>query len=157
MPRHQKDRIIFRPPVFTDFKPVGVRSNLLNRISLTIDEYEAIRLADYFGNEHLEAAKKMEISRSTFTRLIKNAHKKIAEFFIEGKTLQINGGNIHFRENIIKCYSCGYMFTGNFENKITKCPSCGSENLNDLAKGFGHGECCQNRGRGRGRGRGRKR
>jgi len=48
---------------------------------LTIDEYEAIRLADYFGNEHLEAAKKMEISRSTFTRLIKNAHKKIAEFF----------------------------------------------------------------------------
>ncbi|MEA3500662.1 MAG: DUF134 domain-containing protein [Candidatus Marinimicrobia bacterium] len=151
MSRHQKDRIIFRPPVFTDFKPVGVRSNILNKISLTIDEYEAIRLYDYFGDDHLEAAKKMEISRSTFTRLIKNAHKKIAEFIIEGKSLKINGGNIHFRENIIKCYSCGYMFNSNFGDKITTCPSCGSKNLIDLAERFGHGEYCQKRGRGRGR------
>ena len=150
MPRHQKNRIIFRPPVFTDFKPVGVRNNILNKIFLTIDEYEAIRLSDYFGNDHLEAAKNMEISRSTFTRLIKNAHKKIAEFFIEGKTLQITGGNIHFRENIFKCYSCGHIFNGNFESKITICPSCGSNNLIDLAEGFGHGKCCRNRNRGKG-------
>ncbi|MEA1986435.1 MAG: DUF134 domain-containing protein [Candidatus Marinimicrobia bacterium] len=151
MPRHKKNRIIFRPPIFTDFKPLGVRKNALDTISLTIDEYEAIRLYDYFGNEHLEASEKMEISRSTFTRLIKSAHKKIAEFIIDGKSLKITGGNIHFRENIIKCYSCGQIFNGNFENQITECPFCGSEKLIDLAKGFGHGECCRNRGGGRGR------
>ena len=99
--------------------------------------------------DHNEAAGEMEISRSTFTRLIENSRKKIAEFIIEGKHLLIDGGNIHFRGNIIKCYSCGHMFNTNFENEIIKCPSCGSDNLVDLAGGFGHGRCCSNNNKGR--------
>ena len=30
-----------------------------------------------------------------------------------------------------------------FDKKITACPSCHSEDLMDLAGGFGHGNCCQ--------------
>ncbi len=116
----------------------------MDSIDLSIDEYEAIRLADHTGMNHNEAAEEMEISRSTFTRLIENARKKIAEFIIEGKQLQIDGGNIHFRGNIIKCSSCGHMFNTSFESEISVCPACGSNNLMDLAGGFGHGRCCRN-------------
>ena len=144
MPRKKIQRMVHRPPLYTEFKPVGVRRLSLGSVGLTIDEYEAIRLADHIGMNHFEAAEEMEISRSTFTRLIENARKKIAEFIIEGKQLQIEGGNIHFRGNIIKCNSCGRMFNTNFEYQITKCPACGSDNLVDLAGGFGHGKCCVN-------------
>ncbi|MCD6176356.1 MAG: DUF134 domain-containing protein [Candidatus Cloacimonetes bacterium] len=144
MARRKMQRIVHRPPLYTEFKPVGVRKLSLNSIELSIDEYEAIRLADSIGMNHNDASEEMEISRSTFSRLIENARKKIAQFIIEGKHLQIDGGNIHFRNNIIKCNSCGHMFNTNFENEIIICPSCGSENLVDLAGGFGHGRCCRN-------------
>ena len=149
MPRSKMQRIVHRPPLYTEFKPVGVRRLSLDSIELSIDEYEAIRLADNIGMNHNDAADEMEISRSTFSRLIEKARKKIAEFIIEGKQLQIDGGNIHFRGNIIKCNSCGHMFNTSFESKILKCPSCGSDNLVDLAGGFGHGRCCRNNNNGR--------
>lgn len=150
MSRPKKERIVHEPPIYTRFKPVGVRSYTVEQISFTIDEYEAIRLADHLGMEHSEAADEMEISRSTFTRLIEKARKKIADFLVEGKELLIEGGNIHFRGNIIRCLDCGHMFKTNFENEMTECPVCGSVNLLNLAGGFGHGRCCrgrQNRGR----------
>jgi len=142
MPRKKMKRIVQRPPLFTEFKPTGVRRMSLELVELSIDEYEAIRLADNIGLNHDKAAEEMEISRSTFSRLIEEARKKIAEFIIEGKQLQIGGGNIHFRGNILKCQSCGHMFNTNFEINVSKCPACNSENLIDLAGGFGHGRCC---------------
>ncbi len=146
MPRRKMQRIVHRPPLYAQFKPVGIRRLTLESIELSIDEYEAVRLADHIGLSHCDAATEMEISRSTFTRLIENARKKIAEFIIEGKQLQINGGNIHFRGNIIKCNSCGHMFSINFEKNIEDCPSCGSVNLIDMAGSFGHGQCCRSHG-----------
>ncbi len=139
MPRRKMQRIVHRPPLYTEFKPVGVRRLSLDSIELSIDEYEAIRLADNIGMNHNDAAEEMEISRSTFSRLIENARKKIAEFIIEGKHLQIDGGNIHFRNNIIKCYDCGYMFRTNIGVSLSNCPDCDSTNLLNLAGGFGHG------------------
>ena len=50
-----------------------------------------------------EAAEEMEISRPVFSRLIEQARKKIAQLIINGHLLSIEGGNIHFRKNIIKC------------------------------------------------------
>ena len=144
MPRKKMQRIVYRPPIFSEFKPVGIRKMSLASIVLSIDEFEAIRLADHQGLNHSEASSEMEISRSTFTRLIESARKKMAAFIIEGKQLFIDGGNIHFRGNIITCNSCGHMFNMTFENSIFKCPACGSENIVDLAGGFGHGRCCKN-------------
>lgn len=149
MSRPKKERIVHEPPIYTRFKPVGIRSYIIEQIPLTVDEYEAIRLADYLGMEHSEAADEMEISRSTFTRLVEKARKKVADFLVEGKELFIEGGNIHFRGNIIRCLDCGHMFKTNFENEMIKCPVCNSINLLDLAGGFGHGRCCRRRHRGR--------
>ncbi len=142
MSRPKSDRIVLEPPLFSDFKPIGVRGQDLDQILLTLDEFEAFRLADDIGLSHAEAADEMEISRSTFTRLIEKARKKIAEFIIQGKLLTIEGGSIHFRNNIIRCQSCGHMFKININSIVTECPACHSKNLINLAGGFGHGKCC---------------
>ena len=142
MSRPKSDRIVHEPPLFSDFKPIGVRGQDLEQILLTLDEFEAFRLADNMGLSHATAADEMEISRSTFTRLIEKARQKIAEFIIHGKLLSIEGGSIHFRNNIIRCQSCGHMFKINISNTITECPACHSKNLINLAGGFGHGKCC---------------
>ena len=147
MPRPQKNRIIKEPPVFTQFKPVGVPGRIIETVTLSIDEYEALRLSDFTGMSQEEAADEMEISRPTFTRLIEAARKKIGEMIVSGRMLVIEGGNIHFRENLIKCRNCGHMFNINIEDDVRKCPSCGSNELINLAGGFGHGRCCQNRTR----------
>ncbi len=142
MPRTEKDRIVHTPPLFADFKPIGIPVQELQQQALTLDEFEAFRLADYTGLSHAEAAEEMGISRSTFSRLIVRSRKKIADFLIEGKVLRIDGGNIHFSHNIIRCRSCGHMFKTNINNEIKVCPACHSSDLLNFAGGFGHGKCC---------------
>ena len=145
MPRPQDDRIVHEPPLFSAFKPTGASGKNLEQILLTLDEFEAFRLADFIGLSHAEAADEMEISRSTFTRLIEKARRKIADFIIQGKLLTIEGGSIHFRNNIIRGLSCGHMFKTNISCYITECPACHSSDLINMAGGFGHGKCCHSK------------
>ncbi|MBI9105578.1 MAG: DUF134 domain-containing protein [Spirochaetales bacterium] len=154
MPRPEKQRMVHSPPLFNSFKPTGVARNKLVPIMLSLDEYEAVRLADYHGLDHAEAAEMMEISRSTFTRLIDKARLKVSKFLVDGAELSIEGGNIHFRGNIIRCMDCEHMFNTSFERAFTVCPSCGSTRLVDIAGGYGHGRCCSEKGTGHGHGRG---
>lgn len=142
MPRSKMQKIVHQPPLYSAFKPMGVKKNALQTLPLTLDEYESIRLADYLGMDHAEAAEEMEISRSTFSRLIDKARQKIAQFLVEGKELFIEGGNIHFRGNIIRCQDCGHMFKIKISTPVSECPECESGNLINLAGGFGHGRCC---------------
>lgn len=146
MPRPLKERIITEPPQFSSFKPIGVRAKALPQILLSIDEYEAIRLADFSGLDHTQAAVKMEISRSTFTRLVEKARKKIADFLVNGAILQIEGGNIHFRDNLLRCNNCESIFRVSFDTEIIKCPNCGAESYKDYADQYGHGRCCRGHG-----------
>ena len=145
MARPEKERLVFKPPLFTEFKPIGIVRKEVMEIQLSLDEYEALRLADHLGLSHEEAAEEMEISRSTFSRLIEKTRSKIADFIISGKVLTINGGNIHFRKNIIMCQDCGYKFITNFHYQFDVCPQCHSPNLINLAGAFGHGRCCRDR------------
>ncbi len=142
MSRPKNNRIVHEPPIFTEFKPVGIAGRSLKNLFLTIDEFEAIRLADYICLSHEEAAEEMEISRSTFTRLIEQARKKVADFIVQGKLLTVEGGNIHFRNNIINCLDCGHMFKTKIGITFEECPECKSKKLLNLAAGFGHGKCC---------------
>jgi len=142
MPRPRFSRIVHEPPLFSDFKPVGIRGRNLEQIILPLDEFEALRLADQLGLSHALAADEMEISRSIFSRLIEKARKKIADFIVLGKTLTIGGGTIHFRVNIIQCKDCGHMIKINFQQKIAECPACHSKKIINLAESYGHGRCC---------------
>ncbi len=142
MSRPKYNRIVHEPPLFSDFKPIGVRGQDLKQIVLTLDEFEAFRLADQLGLSHALAAEEMEISRSTFSRLIEKSRKKIADFIIKGRLLTIDGGSVHFRVNIIECKDCGHMFKINFEQNIKECPACHSKKIINMAGNFGHGKCC---------------
>ncbi|MCD4829074.1 MAG: DUF134 domain-containing protein [Candidatus Cloacimonetes bacterium] len=147
MPRPKKRRMVHAPPEFERFKPAGIMRTMLQLQKLSLEEYEAVRLADYLGMGHQEAATEMEISRPTFTRLIEKARHKVATFLIEGRELLIDGGHIHFRDNLLKCRDCGHSFRITIEREITECPACGSTNLVDFAGGYGHGRCCRGRNR----------
>ena len=61
----------------------------LEEVVLSMDELEAIRLADYEGLYHEDAAERMKISRQTFGRILYEAHKRVAECLLKGKALKI--------------------------------------------------------------------
>jgi len=61
---------------------------------LSIDELEAIRLADLHHLYQEEAAKQMNVSRQTFGRILDAAHAKVADALVNGKALSIQGGPI---------------------------------------------------------------
>ena len=71
------------------FKPCGIKRVELQKVDLHEDEMEAIRLADYESLYQQECADRMGISRSTFSRLIESAHKKIADALLNTKALNI--------------------------------------------------------------------
>lgn len=151
MPRPQKKRSVRRPPLHAGFKPTGVRARFLEDLDLTLDEFEAIRLADYQGKDHSESAGEMGISRSTFSRLVERARNKVARFLIEGRHLRIDGGAVHFQGNLLRCEDCGHLARTPLDSNTKRCPDCGSANLTDLAGAFGHGRCCHRHHHNRGR------
>ena len=96
--RPLKCRYVKQSPQTTYFKPRGIPLSNLDEICLTIDEFEAIRLADYHKMYHADAAKKMGISRQTFGRIIAIAHQKIGDVIVNGKAIKIEGGNYNIKE-----------------------------------------------------------
>jgi predicted DNA-binding protein (UPF0251 family) len=82
-------------PTAAVFKPMGIPVTRLEEAAMTLDEFEAIRLADLDGLYQEQAAAEMGISRSTFSRLIDSAHRKLADALVHGKALRIEGGPIH--------------------------------------------------------------
>jgi len=85
-----------RPPV-SIFKPAGIPARCIDKVVLTLDEYEALRLADLEGLYQEQAALRMGVSRPTFGRIVKAARHKVAEALVTGKVLRIEGGPVHSR------------------------------------------------------------
>jgi uncharacterized protein len=131
-----RKRRVHKPPSFKNFKPCGIPRSRLKTVTLTVDEYEAIRLADYMRLEHLQAAEKMAISRPTFTRLIEKARHKFALAIVDGFELIVEGGNIEFSNTLHRCRDCGDEQINPYTEDIEDCPECGSENVEDMADKF---------------------
>ena len=66
------------------------------KIILSLDEFEAIRLADNEGLYQEQAAVAMGTSRQTFARILDAAHKKVAMALVESRPIVIEGGNVKF-------------------------------------------------------------
>ncbi|MCX5667304.1 MAG: DUF134 domain-containing protein [Candidatus Omnitrophica bacterium] len=90
--RPKKTRWVKCAPGERCFKPLCKPLSRLKVVSLTIDEFEAVRLASLEGLKQVDAAKKMKISRPTFSRIVKNAHMKIADALVNIKAIRIEGG-----------------------------------------------------------------
>jgi uncharacterized protein len=93
MARPRNCRRVDSMPQSDYFKPRGIPLSMLEEVPLTIDELEAIRLADLQGLYQEQASERMNVSRQTFGRIIESAHKKVAEALVEGKALRIEGGD----------------------------------------------------------------
>jgi predicted DNA-binding protein (UPF0251 family) len=129
MARNKKDRLIQMAPHFCGFKPQGIQSKLSSDVSINFEEYEALNLCDYELLNQSEAAKLMNISRPTFTRIYESVRRKIAKAFIEGSYINFEAGNSTVSD-WLKCNNCQISFTitdgkGNF------CPICKSQVITD--------------------------
>ena len=93
MSRPKKYRCIGSSPDTSCFKTKGIPIIQLEEVLLSLDELETIRLADYEGLYHENAAKQMGISRPTFGRILDAARRKVADAIINGKALQIKAVN----------------------------------------------------------------
>jgi len=89
--RPKKYRIVRIDPRINQFSPRG-RPGRPDEVSLSMDEFEAIRLSDYQGVDQKEAAKSMHISQQTFSRIIGRARKLLADALVNGKVIKIQGG-----------------------------------------------------------------
>ena len=82
MPREKNSRKLNFKPIIKAFIPENEACSGIT--SLLHEEIEAIYLMDVLGLYQEDAAKSMEISRPTFTRIIKSARKKLATALTSG-------------------------------------------------------------------------
>ncbi|MCM8760967.1 MAG: DUF134 domain-containing protein [Candidatus Omnitrophica bacterium] len=89
--RPVKPRIVHKEPQTTQFSPRG-RIGRPGYKELKFEELEAIRLSDYMGLKQKEAASRMGISQQTFSRVLRNGRKHLAEALINGEIIKVQGG-----------------------------------------------------------------
>jgi len=89
--RPKKKRWVKCKPSEKCFRPQFKPLEELEGVLLGLDEFEAVRLADVEGLKQEDAAKKMRVSRPTFSRIITSAHQKIGDALINVKAIRIEG------------------------------------------------------------------
>ncbi|MCK5305774.1 MAG: DUF134 domain-containing protein [Candidatus Omnitrophica bacterium] len=90
--RPKKTRWIKCEPGERCFRPQCKPLSKLEGVHMTIDEFEAIRLADLEGLDQEKIAEKMKVHRSTISRILESARKKIADALVNIKAIRIGGG-----------------------------------------------------------------
>jgi len=71
------------------FKPCGIERTTLERVVIYEDEMEAIRLSDLESMYQQECSDRMGISRTTFSRLVESARRKIADALVNKKAINV--------------------------------------------------------------------
>jgi len=155
MSRPVKLRCVAQLPTTGSFRPVGIPVSSLQEVRLSLEEAESIRLKDLEGLEQEECAERMHISRPTFHRILESARRKLADALINGKAIQIEGGNFGLPQSRFKCNDDGHEWNVPFETLARRlplsCPACSSANIQLMPlPPFGW---CRGRGRGFRRGR----
>jgi uncharacterized protein len=124
--RPPKCRHVKLIPGVTYFKPRGIPMSSLEEVKLTVDEFEALRLADLEALSHEQAAEKMKISRATFGRIIEKARQKTVDAIVNGKAILIEGGNYRtgkmFRRQCRNCKRNWQLPA--VANNDKNCPHC---------------------------------
>jgi len=143
MPRKKLHRMVTREPPVSVFKPAGIPAMDLDEILITIDEFEALRLADFEGLSQRDASIEMHISQPTFNRVLSSARHKVATALVQGYVLRIEGGRYVLTDGsgTLECLDCGATVDMSAEDKST-CPECGSKKIRWLRwdKSKRHGE-----------------
>ena len=135
MARPQKDRLVACDPSISYFKPRGVPLRQMEEVRLTIDQMEALRLADLEGYSQEEAGRQMGVSRATFGRIVQRARKVVAEALVHGKAILMEGGNYQLKqaERRFICPKCGLQWENQLEGcRSQACPGCGHHEVRKM-------------------------
>ena len=89
--RPKKIRMVSKAPNTKQFSPRGTRGRP-GYNQLKVEELEAIRLSDHMGLKQADAAELMGISQQTFSRVLRNARKCLAEALVLGHIIKVDGG-----------------------------------------------------------------
>ncbi|MFH1066758.1 MAG: DUF134 domain-containing protein [bacterium] len=95
--RPKKTRWVKCLPGERCFRPQCRVLEELEGVCLSLDEFEAMRLANLEDRKQEDAARKMKISRPTFSRILSSAHRKIADALVNIKAIRIEGGSCKIR------------------------------------------------------------
>ena len=106
MPRPVKWRKICCMPETNRFGPLDNDEQLKGSVTMTVDEYETIRLIDLEHFTQEECALHMNIARTTVQGIYSEARTKLAESLVNGKVLFIDGGEYRLCEGTEK--ECGH-------------------------------------------------
>jgi uncharacterized protein len=119
-------------PQVTYFKPAGMSLAQSQEVCLAIEEVEAVRLKDLEGLEHEECAQRMNVSRTTFARVLNAARQKMADALINGKATRIEGGNFEMVARRFMCVN-GHEWDVPFEvltnTPPQSCPTCSTPTI----------------------------
>jgi uncharacterized protein len=132
MPRPLKCRRVSSLPGTTYFKPAGIPMRFLEEVHVSLDELEAIRLKDLEGLEQEQGAKKMNVSRPTFQRILASARQKLANALLNGKALRIEGGNFELMNRRFRCRGGHEWETAAINDVPAVCPTCRSSDISPV-------------------------
>ena len=90
MARPCKRRRVCGKPLCGFFGPKGAVQEI---VTMTLDEFETIRLIDWEGMTQEQCAGQMDVARTTVQAIYGNARAKLAECLVCGKGLRIEGGD----------------------------------------------------------------
>lgn len=132
MPRPTKYRRVGFLPQATYFKPAGVPLRALDEVTLSVEEAEAIRLKDLESLDQEESARRMNVSRSTFQRVLGSARQKIAGALLNGQAMRIEGGNFEMTFRQFRCLN-GHEWNVPLETiaegQPESCPTCNTADI----------------------------
>jgi predicted DNA-binding protein (UPF0251 family) len=113
---------------------------MLTEVKLSIDGLEAIRLTDLEGLEQEEASRRMKISRQTFGHILSSARRVIADAVVNGKALQIEGGDIVMApKRKFRCSVCTHSWEMAYgTGRPVNCPQCRSKNIHRAEEDRGY-------------------
>ncbi len=98
MLRPKKVRAVGCKPGDRCFKPLYVPREKVRVVDLTLDELEALRLCDLLYLEQNAAARRMQVHRSTVSRILTCAHGKVAKALVHNCGIRIKGGCFKIRK-----------------------------------------------------------
>ena len=136
-------RLVVAPPTHS-FLPAAEKDCSIQKetVILTMDEFEALRLADLECYSQEEAAKQMGISRATFGRIVESARSKVARTLVHGCRMEIAGGAFMFgRGRQLQCPRCRRRQSRDIdERKRVECRRCCQplQNSDELRQGSSH-------------------
>lgn len=120
MSRPKKWRKVCFLPESNLFGPLTQKTEEIELVRMSVEEYETIRLIDLEGMNQESCADKMNVARSTIQRIYNDAKQKMADALVNGKVLKIEGGDYRLCEETEPVYGCGKCRRHRFMNEETQ-------------------------------------